>query len=157
RQLAADALVARIVLVDEAASVAAGKALDISQSGAVDRFSTKLAGTSDESAVVGAGIIAIADRATASSEWAGEAGLALIRRVSRLNQAAPILCVCPSAAGMVAEGTGELGLPPARLFGTAPAALEAAVVALPSLQADHSPADISLSVVGRTPDEIIVG
>lgn len=157
RQLAAASLVPRIVLVDEAASIAAGKALDIAQSGAIDRFSTRLAGTADESAVVGAGIVVIADRAAASGEWEGDTGLALIRRVSRLNQVAPILCVDSSSSGLVDHGVGELRLSPTRIFGTAPAAFQVAVVALTALEADQPPAEVSLSVVGRAPMEIIVG
>ena len=157
RQVAAADILTRVVLVDESGTVAAGKALDLAQSGPVDRFSTALAGTDDESAVVGAGIIAIADKASGSVEWEGEAGLALVRRASRLNQLAPILCVGPTASELIERGVSELGLPPTRIFGTAPAALQAAVVALTSLEADHSPAEISLSVVGRAPKDIIVG
>ena len=111
RQVAAADILSRVVLVDESGTVAAGKALDIAQSGPVDRFSTALAGTDDESAVVGAGIIAIADKASGSVEWEGEAGLALVRRASRLNQLAPILCVGPTASELIERGVSELGLP----------------------------------------------
>jgi malate/lactate dehydrogenase len=156
RQVAAADTLSRVVLVDESGTVAAGKALDIAQSGPVDRFSTALAGTDDESAVVGAGIIAIADRASGSAEWEGEAGLALLRRVSGFNPSAPILCAGTSSSALVERGVSELGLSPARIFGTAPSALQAAVVALTALEADQSPVEISLSVVGRAPNEIIV-
>jgi len=54
RQLAAADIASRIVLVDDMANVAAGKALDVAQSGPVDGYSTALSGTSDVAAVVGA-------------------------------------------------------------------------------------------------------
>ena len=44
---------ARILLIDAAASVAAGKALDLQQSAAVERFHTRLTGTDDMTAVTG--------------------------------------------------------------------------------------------------------
>jgi malate dehydrogenase len=54
RQLAALDLVSRITLVDDLAGVAAGKALDVAQSGPVDGYHTALTGTNDIAAVVGA-------------------------------------------------------------------------------------------------------
>lgn len=157
QHLAAADTVARVIIVDESRAVAAGKALDIAQSGPIARFSTTVAGTDDESAVVGAGVIAIADRAAGSAEWEGEPGLALLRRISRLNPSAPILCVGVSSSALIEHGLKELGVPAERLFGTAPAALHAAIVALTALEAGQSPAEVSLSVVGRPPLEIIVG
>ena len=65
RQLAALDLVSRIVIVDDLANVAAGKALDVAQSGPVDGYHTALSGTSDVAAVVGAVAMVIADRAHA--------------------------------------------------------------------------------------------
>src|SRR6476660_889606 len=77
RQLAAIDLVARIVIVDDLATVAAGKALDVMQSAPVDGYHTVMAGTADVSAVVGAAVIIVADTAASSSpEWKDEAGLA---------------------------------------------------------------------------------
>src|SRR6478752_1237725 len=93
RQLAAIDLVSRIVIVDDLANVAAGKALDVAQSAPVDGYHTAMAGTSDVAAVVGAAIIIVADTAAApSAEWKDEAGLALVKRAAGLNQRAPIVC-----------------------------------------------------------------
>ena len=91
RQVAVADIAARVVLVDEAGAVARGKALDMAQAAPVDRHSTALSGTDDVTAVVGAGIIVMADR-HADGEWSGEAGLALLKQVAELNQVAPILC-----------------------------------------------------------------
>ena len=43
-----------------------------------------------------------------------------------------------------------------RLFGTAPEALRSAVTAITALEAGASPSDISLSVLGRPPQQVIV-
>jgi malate dehydrogenase len=158
RHLAAADLAARIVLIDDDASVAAGKALDIAQAGPVDRYTTRLSGTADLSAVVGAALIVIADRAAApAGEWTDDAGLALLKRVGGLNQLAPIVFAGPRAAALIERGVGELGLSPTRLCGSAPEALRAAVVTMTALTADATPQQISLSVTGRAPGTIIVG
>ena len=57
RQFAALDLVSRIVIIDDLANVAAGKALDIAQSAPVDGYHTSLSGTSDVAAVMGSAAI----------------------------------------------------------------------------------------------------
>jgi malate dehydrogenase len=159
RHIAALDLVSRIVVVDDLANVAAGKALDVAQSGPVDRYHTALTGTSDVAAVVGASAIVIADRAGAGSqdsEWLGEAGLALLRRVAGLNQRAFIVCAGARQASIVEHGVNEAGLPRLRIFGSAPEALRAAVIAVTAAEANAAPPDISLSVLGRPPQSVIV-
>lgn len=157
RQLAAIDLVSRIVIVDDLANVAAGKALDVAQSAPVDGYHTAMAGTSDVAAVVGAAAILIADTAAApSQEWKDEAGLALLKRVAGLNQRAPIICAGTSQAGLVERGVNELGVSRMRLFGSAAEAMRSAIISIVALEANASPADISLTVLGRAPQQIIV-
>lgn len=157
RRLAAADLVSRITLVDEAGAVAAGKALDIAQAAPVDRYTTRISGTSDVSAVVGATAIVIADvQGAPSNEWQDEAGLALLKRVAGLNPLAPIVCAGAQQTSLIERGVLELGIVRTRLFGTAPEALRAAVVGLTALEARSTPTDISLSVVGRPPADFIV-
>jgi malate dehydrogenase len=157
RQLAATDLLSRIVLVDDLGTVAAGKALDVAQSGPVDRYHTVMSGTSDVAAVVGAGIVVLADRAgQPGGEWQDEAGLALLKRVAGLNQVAPLLCAGAAQGGLVERGVNELGISRTRLFGTGAEALRSAVVAITALEANAAPADISLSVLGRPPHQVIV-
>ena len=140
----------RIVLVDDLGTVAAGKALDVAQSGPVDRYHTVLSGTSDVAAVVGAAIVVLADRAgQPGGEWQDEPGLALLKRVAGLNQLAPLLCAGSAQGGLVERGVNEAGLPRARLFGTGAEALRSAVTAITALEANAAPSDISLSVLGR--------
>jgi malate dehydrogenase len=167
RQLAATDLVSRIVIVDDQASVAAGKALDVAQSAPVDGYHTALSGTNDVAAVVGAVVVVIADRAASSpqdlktsgpqhSEWQDEAGLALLKHVAGLNQLAPIGCAGASQASVVERGVNESGLSRLRVFGSAPEAFRSAIVAITALEANAAPPDISLSVLGRAPQHVIV-
>jgi len=157
RQLAAIDLVSRIVIVDDLANVAAGKALDVAQSAPVDGYHTAMAGTSDVAAVVGAAIIIVADTAAApSADWKDEAGLALVKRAAGLNQRAPVVCAGTAQASLIERGVNELGVSRMRLFGSAAEALRSAIVSIVALEANASPSDISLSVLGRAPQQIIV-
>ena len=169
REIAALDLVSRIVIVDDVANVAAGKALDVAQSGPVDGYHTALSGTSDVAAVVGASAIVIADRAghtsgpqdlrtsgPRESEWTDDAGLALLKRVAGLNQLAFIVCAGARQASIIEKGVNEAGLPRLRVFGSAPEALRSAVIAITAVAAHAAPADISLSVLGRPPLSVIV-
>ena len=157
RQLAAIDLVNRIAIVDDLANVAAGKALDVAQSGPVDGYHTTMSGTADVAAVVGAEIIVFADLATNPVvEWKDEAGLALLKRVAGLNQRAPIICAGAAQSSLIERGVNELGISRMRVFGSAPEALRSAVIAIVALEANASPSDISLSVLGRPPQQVIV-
>ena len=160
RQLAAADVAARITLIDSAGSVAAGKALDIVQAAPVDGYSTLVQGTTDESAVVGADLIVIADRAgiadaPAVAEWQGDGGVALLGRAVYLNDTT-VLCAGSRHLDLVDRGVREIGLSRERLIGSAPEALRAAVVSLAALEANGDPNDVSLTVVGRPPAQIIV-
>ena len=75
--------VSRVLLIDADGKVAAGKALDIQQSGAVDRFHVRLDGTDDVSRVAGCAAVIVADRVgRPSAEWQGDDGLAMMTRVA---------------------------------------------------------------------------
>jgi malate dehydrogenase len=157
RQLAAIDIVNRIVIVDDLANVAAGKALDVAQSAPVDGYHTAMSGSADVAAVVGAVAVMIADGAASPvTEWQGESGLAMLRRVAGLNQGAPIICAGALQSSLVERGVNELGISRLRLFGSAPEALRSAVTAIVALEANAAPQDISLSVLGRPPQQIIV-
>lgn len=157
RQLAAIDLVNRIVIVDELAGVAAGKALDVAQSAPVDGYHTTMSATADLAAVVGAAVVIVADMAaTPTTEWKDEPGLALIKRIAGLNQRAPIVCAGCAQSSLIERGVNEAGISRLRLFGSAPEALRSAVIAIVALEANAAPQDVSLSVLGRAPQQIIV-
>ncbi len=156
RQVAAADITPRVTLVDDAGKVAEGKALDIRQAASVDGYSTHLIGTTDESAVVGASVIVVADRASTNAEWQDDAGVTLVRRIAYLNSSAMILCAGAQQLLLVERGVREAGLDRQRLFGSAPEALRSAVVSMTALEAGCAPVDISLTVVGRPPAQSIV-
>jgi malate dehydrogenase len=157
RRIAAAGIVSRVILVDAAESVAAGKALDILQAAPVDRYSTLVTGTSDVAAVIGATAMVLADRHGApSEEWQGEDALGLVRRVANLNGTAPLLCAGARQASIVDRGVRELGIARTRLWGSAPEALRSAIVGLAALEGGCAPGDVSLTVLGRPPGGIVV-
>ena len=156
RQLAAADIAQHIVLVDEAGTVAEGKALDIRQAAPVDGYSTRVSGTSDEAVVVGAHAIVIADRFTSGAEWHDDAGVGLVRRVTHLNNSALVLCAGARQIDVVERGVREGGINRRRLLGSAPEALRSAVLSLTTLEARCTPQEISLTVVGRPPSQILV-
>lgn len=160
RQLAAADVAAQITLVDSAGSIAAGKALDILQAAPVDGYSTLVQGTTDEAAVVGAELIVIADRAgvagtPAAAEWQDDPGVGLLRRAVYLNNTT-VLFAGSRQLDLVDRGVREVGLSRQRLFGSAPEALRSTVVSFAALEANADPNDVSLTVVGRPPGQIIV-
>lgn len=150
REIAALDLVSRLVLVDDLANVAAGKALDVAQSAPVDKYHTTVSGTSDLAAVVGASAIVIADVKD------DEMAFSLLRRITGLNQMAPIICAGAGHGTLIEKTVNEAGAPRTRVFGSAPEALRSAVMALAAAEANAAPGDISLSVLGRPPHHVIV-
>src|SRR5204862_2499553 len=90
------------------------------------------------------------------TEGKDEPGLALIKRIAGLNHRAPIICTGVAQATLIERGVNELGVSRMRLFGSAPEALRSAVISIVALEANAAPADISLSVLGRAPGQVIV-
>ncbi len=152
--LARRSRVRRIRLIDAAADVAAGKALDISQSGPVDRCDTHVSGEGDVLAAVGADAIVLAD-AHGEGEWEGDRGLALVRRLIAAGAAGPYVFAGPKQTWLMEASARELGVPGDRLIGTAASALVGAVRGLVALEVNGSGADVSLVVTGRPPAFVI--
>lgn len=157
RQLAAGDVVSTVVLVEETGSVAQGKALDIRQAGPVDRYATVVTSAPSLDAVISASFILIADRSgPPGGEWQDDVAVGLMTRIARLNQTAPIVCAGARQLTVVERSIRELGIMPLRIFGSAPEGLRSAVMALAALEAGCAATDISLTVVGRPPNQIIV-
>jgi len=150
--LARRARVRDICLIDAAASVAAGKALDIRQSGPVEGYDTRVSGEGDVLAAAGASIIVITD---SHGEWEGDRGLALVRQLVNAGATAPFVFAGPKQTWLMEAVARELGVPADRIIGTAAAALAGAARALVALEVNGSGADVSLVVAGRPPAFVI--
>lgn len=156
-KLAARDRVAEVRLIDAAAGVAAGKALDIQQAGPIEGFRTRLVAGGDALAAAGASVVVLADQVgPPASEWQGEPALALLKRLAQLDTGAPFVCAGASQRRLIERGVGELGIPRARLVGSAPGALASALRAMVALEAGGSPADVSVDVLGAPPDHTVV-
>jgi malate dehydrogenase len=147
--------VGEIRLIDDSGRVAAGKALDIAQAAPIERFTTTVTGSTDISTAAGASIVVVADR-VGGTEWSGEDGLMLIRRIKEMAAGAIVLCVGASQREIVERGVQELGIARARLFGSAPEALVAAARAMVALEMRGSARDVALSVLGVPPSHVVL-
>ena len=155
--LAARDHVRRILIVDAAAGVAAGKALDLLQSGAVNRSHTRLEGTDDLSRVVGSATCVIADRyGPPETEWAGDEGLALLRRLLPWTENTPLVFAGAAQAGLMLAARREHHVRRSVLIGSAPEAYASAMRSMVALEAGCSPAEVSLAVLGLPPTGLVV-
>lgn len=153
--LARRALVGELTIVDERIDAARGKALDIQQSGPIDRFETRLTATSDILAAAGAQVIVVAD-ALEQGEWQAEPGLALIRRLVTAGTRATFVFAGPRQMWLMETAARELSVPADRLIGSAATALAGAARALVALDLDGSGVDVQLTLAGRPP-AIVIG
>jgi len=139
-------------LIDPAGTVAAGKALDIAQSGPVDGFDTRVTGATDVLAAVGAGVIVIAD-GVAEGEWSGEAGLAMLRQIVRAGTTAPFVFAGPSQISLLERCFQELKVPADRLIATAASSFVSSVRALAGIEINQAAAEVAAA--GRPPELVV--
>ena len=155
--LARGGRVRRIVLIDDAANVAAGKALDIQQAGAVEASHASLEGSADLTRVVGARVCIVADRSgRTSQEWHGEEGLALLKRLIPYLEESPIVFAGATQEDLLHAGARELHLRRERVIGSASEALIGAVKSMVAIEAQCSPNEIELTVLGAPPRGFVV-
>jgi malate dehydrogenase len=153
--LASRERVARVLLIDAAAQVAAGKALDIQQSGAVDGFHTRITATDDSSSVTGVAVCIVADRAN-GPEWHGEDALGMLGRVVPYLSGAPVIFAGVQQGELMRGAARELGLARHAMIGSAPEAFASAVRAIVALEARCSPNEVMLAVLGAPPAGLVV-
>lgn len=150
--------VRRVLLVDADGTIAAGKALDILQAGAVEGFHTRVEGTNDLTRVAGTAVLVVADsgRAPGSQEWSGETALSMIARLKGFIGTAPIVFAGASHSNLILAVEREAGVERRRLVGSAPEALAGAVRAIVALEARCSPSEVTLAVLGTPPSGFLV-
>jgi malate dehydrogenase len=156
-KLAARGRVRSVYLIDPAPDVAAGKALDILQSGPVERFDTRVTADNQIDAVIGADAVVLTGPAESPDyDWAGEAGFKLLSRIADLTGHTPILCAGATQGALVADGVSRLGIDNHRLFGSAPSALVSALRALVAVEARVSPGNVTINLMGIPPARAVV-
>jgi malate dehydrogenase len=155
--LARSERVSRVLLVDADGKAAAGKALDIQQSGAIDRFHVRLDGTDDVSRVAGCAVCVVADRVgRPSSEWQGDEALAMVTRIAAYAGEAPMVFAGASQAALLGALVREKHVRRERLAGSASEALIAAVRAMVAMEARCSPTEVNLTLLGTPPSGFVV-
>jgi malate dehydrogenase len=158
RALASRARVDAVRLIDEKASVAAGKALDLLQSGPISRSDTRIDSAADIAAADGASAIVLADPIGSATEWNGEAGLAVLRRLKSGGHLDHSILICAGATQhvLMQQGFDELGLSRRRVIGSAPESLAATARALVAIEARAASNQVALTVIGRPPDRTVI-
>jgi malate dehydrogenase len=152
QRLAERARVGDVLLIDENASVAAGKALDIRQSGPVTGTDANLSGTSDPLAAVGADVIVFADD-TAGGPWDGDRGLKLIERLLRSGTNAPFVFAAPSQLPLMETAARELHVATNRMAGTSASAMAPIVASLVNIELGQTGTQVT--VAGRPPAFVV--
>ena len=148
--------VGRVVLLDEGGSIAAGKALDIQQAGAIDGFATRVEGTADLTRVTGCTVCVVADSGISARDWQGESALAMMTRLKDFIGEAPTVLAGAEQAELLTVAVTEAGFRRERLLGSSPEAFAAAIKAIVALEATCSPSEVALAVLGRPPSGFVV-
>jgi hypothetical protein len=141
-----------IRLIDTDGQVAAGKALDLRQSGPINGIDTSFAAGTDPLRATGADVIVVADDVT-QGEWRDEGGLSVVQKIVRAGTTAALVCACPSQTTLLERTAAEIGVPADRLVGSAASAVVSTVRGLAGLELGLS--SVELTVVGRPPRFVI--
>ena len=152
--LAERGLTSRVVLIDPAGQVAAGKALDILQAGAITGAATQLNGTTDMDQAIGCDVCVVADRAP-GGEWQQDS-LDTVTRLARSLGSAPMVFAGAAQDALMRTLAVEAGIASRRLVGSASEALAAAIRAVVAMELGCSATEVSLSVLGRPPAGVVV-
>lgn len=154
--LAARGRVDEVRLIDPEGRIAEGKALDILQSSPIEQWNTRVSAATDIAAAAGAEVIVLADMVK-TGEISGDLGLSLVRQITRIDTNAPLLFAGGLQRDLMALTVGELHVPPRRIAGSAPLALESSVRALAAALTDASPVDLSIGIAGVPPRDAVIG
>lgn len=155
-RLAARDRVQEIRLIDAEQGVAKGKALDILQCSPIDGFTTRVVEGQGIEAAAGAQVVVLADAAAGGDELSGEGGLALLKRLTAMELDAPLVFASASHRELMARVVSELHVPPRRLLGSAPMALESAIRALTALEVNGTGTAVQVLVVGVPPQAAVI-
>jgi len=152
--LAAREAAARLVIIDSAASVAAGKALDIQQMGTISGWHTRLRGTADMADAIGCAVCVVADRVN-GGEWQGEDGRAMLATLARTVGDAALVLAGGSQVDLLARAVRDAGYRRQRVVGSCTEAFASSLRAIVALEARCAPTEVMLSVLGAPPGIVV--
>jgi len=152
RRLAGRELARRIVLVDSDEGKARGKALDILQSGPVDRFDTRVEGASDPRASEEPEILVVADMPDLT-EGPGAADR-LAQLVAKTKPRLVVVAGARPAASV--DAVLGAGFAADRVAGSAPVAVASAIRGRLAAALDIEARAVCLALLGLPPDVIVV-
>ena len=158
-KLASRGRISEVRLIDSTSGIAAGKALDIQQAAAIERFGTRVTAHGDLDAAAGADIAVLADATdagTAGAQGGADAAIATAERLHRFNRRALLICAGAAQRPVVERAVAELGIPRRQVIGAAPAALQSALRAHVAVELRCPPAEVSLAVLGSPPERPVV-
>lgn len=153
-KIAARGRFSEVRLIDPVQGVAGGKALDIQQSAAIERFGTRVTAHGGLDAAAGADATVLADGAAGAGGI--EPDLETLRRLFRYNRRAVIICAGVAHRRVVERAVAELAIPRRQVIGAAPAALQSALRAIVGVELRCPPRDVSLAVLGRPPEHLVI-
>jgi malate dehydrogenase len=152
--LAARGRVRHVRLIDDAGTVAAGKALDVRQSTPVLGSDVSIDATADIAAAADADAIVIADARRPRRGVGGRAGPGA-RRPPPPTPAPR--SSARRASVLVERGVTEVRLPWTRILGSASIAFDAAARAVVAEAAETAPSAVALGLAGLPPSRLVVG
>jgi len=145
---------ARISLIDTGEDIAAGTALDIQQTAAIEPFQTTITSHIDLRYAAQADVVVLTqDLLSKENE---NSAIKILSELARINRQAVFLCASHTHRNIIHRGALESGIARERLIGPAPAALKSALQALIALELNTSPSEISLAVLGTPPEHIVI-
>jgi malate dehydrogenase len=156
RALAANETAGCVVLVDPVRGAAAGKALDLQQAEAITGTHVALSGTDDWSRLTGASVCVVADPASVPGEWSPADTTTLLDCLTAYAGDAPLVFATAGQAPALLTGVHRRGLARERLMGSAPQAFAASLRAIVALEAQCSPSEVMLAVLGAPPAAVVV-
>ncbi len=148
-------LASRVLLIDPTGQVAAGKALDIQQAGAITGTATHVNGTTETDRAIGCDVCVVADRGGAGGEWRHES-VEPIARLARSLGGAPLVFAGAEQDALMRTLAVETGIASRRMVGSASEALAAAIRAVVAMELGCSATEVSLSLLGRPPAGVVV-
>ena len=156
RRLAELELARRIVMVDGNEGRAKGKALDLAQSGPVERYDALLEGCPDLKSVGAFDVLLVGDPPALEDPVLPPARAAEFVRSLLPDLQGAALIVAGINAPAVVEAAVQAGVSRQRVLGSVPVALTAAVCRRLAAELEVAPREVSATVMGLPPESLFI-